>query len=168
MGKGFKRVINEQGADHHSTVNRVKAGLQGLDKGIPADWPEYVLHQMITVMKNGQEVKISKRAGSYVTLRDLIDEVGCDATRYFLVARRADSQLVFDIDLAKSQNSDNPVYYIQYAHARIFAVLSQDVTPLVQLFSPKLTDKAITRVVTKILSLAIRPKSAHSLSLVLR
>ena len=123
--RGFKRVINEQGADHHSTVNRVKAGLQGLDKGIPADWPEYVLHQMITVMKNGQEVKISKRAGSYVTLRDLIDEVGCDATRYFLVARRADSQLVFDIDLAKSQNSDNPVYYIQYAYARIQRVLIQ-------------------------------------------
>ena len=123
--RGFKRVINEQGADHHSTVNRVKAGLQGLDTGIPPGWPEYVLHQMITVMKNGQEVKISKRAGSYVTLRDLIDEVGCDATRYFLIARRADSQLVFDIDLAKSQNNENPVYYIQYAHARIQRVLMQ-------------------------------------------
>eukprot|EP00919_Chromeraceae_sp_WS-2016_P067904 GHVR01160733.1.p1 GENE.GHVR01160733.1~~GHVR01160733.1.p1 ORF type:complete len:305 (+),score=18.45 GHVR01160733.1:7099-8013(+) len=123
--RSFKRVINEQGSDHHSTVNRVKAGLQGLAKGIPVDWQEYVLHQMITVIKNGQEVKISKRAGSYVTLRDLIDEVGCDATRYFLVARRADSQLVFDIDLAKSQNSDNPVYYIQYAHARIQRVLIQ-------------------------------------------
>jgi arginyl-tRNA synthetase len=123
--RGFKRVINEQGADHHSTVNRVRAGLQGLDTGIPPGWPEYVLHQMITVMKNGQEVKISKRAGSYVTLRDLIDEVGCDATRYFLIARRADSQLVFDIDLAKSQNNENPVYYIQYAHARIQRVLMQ-------------------------------------------
>lgn len=123
--RGFKRVINEQGADHHSTVNRVRAGLQGLDTGIPTGWPEYVLHQMITVMKNGQEVKISKRAGSYVTLRDLIDEVGCDATRYFLIARRADSQLVFDIDLAKSQNNENPVYYIQYAHARIQRVLMQ-------------------------------------------
>ncbi|MDA9096756.1 arginine--tRNA ligase [Methylophilaceae bacterium] len=123
--RGFKRVINEQGADHHSTVNRVRAGLQGLETGIPPGWPEYVLHQMITVMKNGQEVKISKRAGSYVTLRDLIDEVGCDATRYFLIARRADSQLVFDIDLAKSQNNENPVYYIQYAHARIQRVLMQ-------------------------------------------
>lgn len=123
--RGFKRVINEQGADHHSTVNRVRAGLQGLDTGIPPGWPEYVLHQMITVMKNGQEVKISKRAGSYVTLRDLIDEVGCDATRFFLIARRADSQLVFDIDLAKSQNNENPVYYIQYAHARIQRVLMQ-------------------------------------------
>jgi arginyl-tRNA synthetase len=123
--RGFDRVINEQGADHHSTINRVRAGLQGLNKGIPVNWPEYILHQMITVLKNGVEVKISKRAGSYVTLRDLIDEVGCDATRYFLVARRPDSQLVFDIDLAKSQNNDNPVYYIQYAHARIHSVLKQ-------------------------------------------
>tara|TARA_B100000767_G_C19771611_1_gene540362 strand:- start:1915 stop:3573 length:1659 start_codon:yes stop_codon:yes gene_type:complete len=123
--RGFSKVINEQGADHHSTINRVRAGLQGLDKNIPKKWPDYILHQMITVMKNGEEVKISKRAGSYVTLKDLIDEVGCDATRYFLVARRADSQLTFDIDLAKSQNNDNPVYYIQYAHARISSVLSQ-------------------------------------------
>ena len=123
--RGFKRVINEQGADHHSTISRVRAGLQGLNKDIPLDWPEYVLHQMITVMKNGVEVKISKRAGSYVTLKDLVDEVGCDATRYFLSARRADSQLIFDIDLAKSQSNDNPVYYIQYAHARIEGVLNQ-------------------------------------------
>lgn len=123
--RGFLRVINEQGADHHSTINRVHAGLQGLNKKIPEQWPDYVLHQMITVMKDGVEIKISKRAGSYVTLRDLIDEVGCDATRYFLVARRPDSQLIFDIDLAKSQNNDNPVYYIQYAHARIAGVLKQ-------------------------------------------
>ena len=123
--RGFGRVINEQGADHHSTITRVRAGLQALDVGIPQDWPGYVLHQMVTVLKNGEEVKISKRAGSYVTLRDLIDEVGCDATRYFLAARHPDSQLVFDIDLAKSQSNDNPVYYIQYAHARIHAVLAQ-------------------------------------------
>ncbi len=123
--RGFERVINEQGADHHSTITRVRAGLQALDVGIPKGWPDYVLHQMVTVLKNGEEVKISKRAGSYVTLRDLIDEVGCDATRYFLAARHPDSQLVFDIDLAKSQSNDNPVYYIQYAHARIYAVLSQ-------------------------------------------
>ncbi len=123
--RGFKRVINEQGSDHHSTITRVRAGLQALKVGIPETYPEYVLHQMITVMKGGEEVKLSKRAGSYVTLRDLIDEVGCDATRYFLVARKPDSQLVFDIDLAKSQNSDNPVYYIQYAHARIAGVLKQ-------------------------------------------
>lgn len=123
--RGFIRVINEQGADHHSTITRVRAGLQGLNLSIPKDWPEYVLHQMVTVTKNNQEVKISKRAGSYVTLRDLIDEVGSDATRYFLLARKPDSQLIFDIDLAKSQTNDNPVYYIQYAHARICAVLNQ-------------------------------------------
>ncbi len=122
--RGFTRVINEQGADHHSTITRVRAGLQALDEGIPQGWPDYVLHQMVTVLRNGQEVKISKRAGSYVTLRDLIDEVGCDATRYFLAARHPDSQLVFDIDLAKSKSNDNPVYYIQYAHARISAVLA--------------------------------------------
>ena len=123
--RGFKRVINEQGADHHSTINRVRGGLQALDMEIPLKWPEYILHQMITVMKNKKEVKISKRAGSYVTLRDLIDEVGCDATRYFLTARRPDSQLIFDIDLAKTKNNENPVYYIQYAHARISRVLEQ-------------------------------------------
>jgi arginyl-tRNA synthetase len=123
--RGFERVINEQGSDHHSTITRVRAGLQALNAGIPKGWPDYVLHQMVTVLKNGEEVKISKRAGSYVTLRDLIDEVGCDATRYFLAARHPDSQLVFDIDLAKSQSNDNPVYYIQYAHARISTVLLQ-------------------------------------------
>jgi len=123
--RGFVRVINEQGADHHSTITRVRAGLQALDAGIPQGWPEYVLHQMVTVLRNGEEVKISKRAGSYVTLRDLIDEVGCDATRFFLAARHPDTQLVFDIDLAKSQSNENPVYYIQYAHARIYSVLSQ-------------------------------------------
>lgn len=123
--RGFTRVINEQGADHHSTITRVRAGLQALGIGIPHGWPDYVLHQMVTVMRGGEEVKISKRAGSYVTLRDLIDEVGADATRYFLAARRADSQLVFDIDLARAQTNDNPVYYIQYAHARICSVLEQ-------------------------------------------
>ena len=123
--RGFKRVINEQGADHHSTITRVRAGLQALNIDIPAAWPDYVLHQMVTVMRGGEEVKLSKRAGSYVTLRDLIDEVGCDATRYFLAARRADSQLIFDIDLARAQTNDNPVYYIQYAHARICSVLTQ-------------------------------------------
>ena len=123
--RGFKRVINEQGADHHSTITRVRAGLQALNVGIPQAWPDYVLHQMVTVMRGGEEVKLSKRAGSYLTLRDLIEEVGCDATRYFLAARRADSQLIFDIDLARAQTNDNPVYYIQYAHARICSVLGQ-------------------------------------------
>jgi arginyl-tRNA synthetase len=121
--RGFVRVVNEQGSDHHSTITRVRAGLQALDVGIPQGWPEYVLHQMVTVLRNGEEVKISKRAGSYVTLRDLIDEVGCDATRYFLAARHPDSQLVFDIDVAKERSMENPVYYIQYAHARISKIL---------------------------------------------
>jgi arginyl-tRNA synthetase len=123
--RGFNRVINEQGADHHSTITRVRAGLQAMNIGIPQGWPDYVLHQMVTVMRGGEEVKLSKRAGSYVTLRDLIEEVGCDATRYFLAARRTDSQLIFDIDLARAQTNDNPVYYIQYAHARICSVLQQ-------------------------------------------
>jgi len=121
--RGFTTVINEQGADHHSTVTRVRAGLQALKAGIPEGWPDYVLHQMVMVTRSGQEVKISKRAGSYVTVRDLIDEVGRDATRFFLAARRVDSQLTFDIDLARSQTNENPVYYIQYAHARICSVL---------------------------------------------
>ena len=121
--RGYERVINEQGADHHSTITRVRAGLQGLDAGIPEGWPEYVLHQMVTVMREGAEVKLSKRAGSYVTLRDLIDWVGCDATRYFLVARAPTSQLTFDVDLALARSNENPVYYIQYAHARCASVL---------------------------------------------
>jgi len=123
--RGFSRVINVQGSDHHSTVTRVRAGLQALDAGIPAGYPDYVLHKMVTVMRGGEEVKISKRAGSYVTLRDLIDEVGRDAVRYFLVARKADSEFTFDIDLARSQSEENPVYYVQYAHARVASVLRQ-------------------------------------------
>jgi arginyl-tRNA synthetase len=121
--RGYTTVINEQGADHHSTVTRVRAGLQALEAGIPQGWPDYVLHQMVMVTRSGVEVKLSKRAGSYVTVRDLIDEVGRDATRFFLAARRADSQLTFDIDLARSQSNDNPVYYVQYAHARVCSML---------------------------------------------
>lgn len=120
--RGFARVIDEQGADHHSTVTRVRAGLQALDEGIPEGWPQYALHQMVTVLRDGQEVKLSKRAGHYLTLRELIDEVGRDATRYFLVARAPNAQLTFDIDLALSRSNDNPVYYIQYAHARVCSV----------------------------------------------
>jgi len=123
--RGYERAITELGSDHHGSLMRVKAGLQALDAGIPAGYPEYVLHQMVTVMRGGEEVKLSKRAGSYVTLRDLIDEAGRDATRYFLSARKADSQLVFDIDLAVSRSNENPVYYIQYAHARVCSVLRQ-------------------------------------------
>jgi arginyl-tRNA synthetase len=123
--RGFAHAVNVQGADHHSTVTRVRAGLQALGLGIPKGYPDYVLHQMVTVMKSGEEVKISKRAGSYVTVRDLIDEVGRDAVRYFFLMRRVDSHLVFDIDLAKSQSDENPVYYVQYAHARVCSVLRE-------------------------------------------
>ena len=120
--RGFKRAIDVQGADHHSTVTRVRVGLQALEMGITPGYPEYVLHQMVTVMKGGEEMKISKRAGSYVTVRDLVDEVGADALRYFFLMRRADSHLVFDVDLAKSQSEENPVYYVQMAHARMTGI----------------------------------------------
>jgi len=130
--RGFRQVINVQGADHHGTTARVRAGLQALDEGIAPEFPRYVLHKMVTVMRGGEEVKISKRAGSYVTLRDLMlwsgeGEItrGRDAVRFFLLSRRADTEFVFDIDLARSRSDDNPVYYVQYAHARICAVLRQ-------------------------------------------
>ena len=120
--RGFTRAINVQGADHHSTVTRVRAGLQALGVGIPEGYPEYVLHQLVTVMMGGEEVKISKRAGSYVTVRDLIEWVGRDAVRYFFLMRKGDSQLSFDVDLARSQSEENPVYYIQMAHARMSGI----------------------------------------------
>ncbi len=123
--RGYQRAVTELGADHHGSLARVKAGLQALDCGIPAGYPDYVLHQMVTVMRGGEEVKLSKRAGSYLTLRDLIEETSADAVRWFLVARKPDSQLTFDIDLARSQSNDNPVYYVQYAHARICSLLRQ-------------------------------------------
>ena len=123
--RGFPEVINVQGGDHHSTVTRVRAGLQALQMGVPSGYPEYVLHKMVTVMRGGEEVKISKRAGSYVTLRDLIDDAGRDAVRFFLVSRKADTEFVFDIDLARSKSDENPVYYVQYAYARMCSVLRQ-------------------------------------------
>src|SRR6476646_5904924 len=123
--RGFVKAINVQGSDHHSTVTRVRAGLQAIGIGIPQGYPDYVLHKMVTVMRGGEEVKISKRAGSYVTIRDLIDEVGRDAVRYFFLMRKGDSQLVFDVDLARSQSEEDRVYYVQYAHARVESVLRQ-------------------------------------------
>jgi arginyl-tRNA synthetase len=120
--RGFRRAIDVQGADHHSTVTRVRAGLQALQIGAPPNYPEYVLHQMVTVMKGGEEVKISKRAGSYVTVRDLVNEVGRDAVRYFFLMRKSDSQLIFNVDLAASQSEENPIYYIQMAHARMCGI----------------------------------------------
>ncbi|KAG0323447.1 hypothetical protein BGZ97_004078 [Linnemannia gamsii] len=156
--RGFNKVINVQGSDHHGTIARVRAGLQQLGLNIPQGYPDYVLHKMVTVMRNGQEVKLSKRAGSYVTVRDLIewsgggqaapeklpiaapayDDVirrGRDTVRFFLVSRKADTEFVFDIDLALQQSDENPVYYVQYAHARICSVLAQwggDLTTLTQ------------------------------------
>ena len=141
--RGFHHAINIQGSDHHGTIARVRAGLRGADPAIPEGYPQYVLHKMVTVMRGGQEVKISKRAGSYVTLRDLIEwsggvrddldepareqalRRGRDAVRFFLVSRKADTEFVFDVDLALAQSDDNPVYYVQYAHARICSVLAQ-------------------------------------------
>ena len=120
--RGFHRAIDVQGADHHSTVTRVRAGLQALEIGMSPEYPEYVLHQMVTVMKHGEEVKISKRAGSYVTVRELVNEVGRDAVRYFFLMRKSDSQLIFNVDLAASQSEENPVYYIQMAHARMCGI----------------------------------------------
>jgi arginyl-tRNA synthetase len=123
--RGYVKAINIQGTDHHGTMARVRAGLQALNLGIPSGYPDYVLHSLVKVMRGGEEVKISKRAGSYVTLRDLIDWVGRDAVRFFLVSRRADSEFFFDVDLARSQSEENPVYYVQYAHARVCSVFSQ-------------------------------------------
>ena len=123
--RGFTRVVNVQGSDHFGTTARVRAGLQALKVGVPPGYPDYVLHSMVRVMRGGEEVKISKRAGSYVTLRDLLDWVGRDAVRFFLLSRRADADFVFDIDLARSQTEENPVYYVQYAHARLCSVFAQ-------------------------------------------
>jgi len=123
--RGFTRVINVQGTDHHSTVTRVRAGLQALGAGIPEGYPDYMLHSLVRVMRGGEEVKISKRAGSYVTLRDLVEWAGRDAVRFFLASRRADSDFVFDIDLALAKSDENPVYYVQYAHARVCSVFAQ-------------------------------------------
>ena len=123
--RGFAKVVNVQGTDHHSTITRVRAGLQALGLGIPKDYPDYVLHSLVKVMRGGEDVKISKRAGSYVTVRDLIDWVGRDAVRFFLVSRKADSEFVFDVDLARKKNDENPVYYVQYAHARVCSLFAQ-------------------------------------------
>ena len=123
--RGFRKVIDVQGTDHHSTVTRVRAGLQALGLGIPPGYPDYVLHSLVRVMRGGEEVKISKRAGSYVTVRDLIDWVGRDAVRFFLVSRKADSEFVFDVDLAREKSMENPVYYVQYAHARVCSLFAQ-------------------------------------------
>ena len=122
--RGFTKVVNIQGMDHHGTIARVRAGLQAANVGIPHGYPDYVLHTMVRVVRGGEEVKISKRAGSYVTLRDLIEWTSKDAVRFFLLSRKPDTEYTFDVDLAVQKNNDNPVYYVQYAHARICSVLT--------------------------------------------
>ena len=122
--RGFTRAINIQGMDHHGTIARVRAGLQAAGEGVPQGYPDYVLHTMVRVVRHGEEVKISKRAGSYVTLRDLIEWTSADAVRFFLLSRKPDTEYIFDIDLALAKNNENPVYYVQYAHARICSVLA--------------------------------------------
>ena len=122
--RGFTKVVNIQGTDHHGTIARVRAGLQAAGVGIPLGYPDYVLHTMVRVVKGGEEVKISKRAGSYVTLRDLIEWTSKDAVRFFLLSRKPDTEYTFDVDLAVAKNNDNPVYYVQYAHARICSILA--------------------------------------------
>ncbi len=136
--RGYGKAINIQGGDHHGTIARVRAGIQAMAKGVPVGYPDYVLHKMVTVMKGGEEVKISKRAGSYVTMRDLIDWTGRDAVRFFMLSRKADTEFVFDIDLARKQNDENPVFYVQYAHARICSVLAQWGGDMAQLASADL------------------------------
>ena len=145
--RGFEKVINVQGSDHHGTIARVRSGIQGVaqkrDWPIPTTYPDYVLHKMVTVIRDGEEVKLSKRVGSYVTLRDLVEwsggvhaqmsdaernlalQRGRDAVRFFLISRKADTEFVFDVNLALQQNDENPVFYVQYAHARICSILQQ-------------------------------------------
>ena len=193
--RGFRKVINIQGTDHHGTIARVRAGLQACNVGIPQGYPDYVLHKMVTVMKGGQEVKISKRAGSYVTVRDLIcwsggvDESqpmlsqpealtrGRDAVRFFLVSRKADTEFVFDVDLALAQSDENPVYYVQYAHARIHSILDQAEIDLNSIHKADLTllvapsELALLRILVSyedILSKASEELAPHHIAFYLR
>jgi len=172
--RGFRKVVNVQGTDHHSTITRVRAGLQALGLGIPKDYPEYVLHSLVKVMRGGEEVKISKRAGSYVTVRDLIDWVGRDAVRFFLVSRKADSEFVFDVDLARQKSDENPVYYVQYAHARVCSLFAQSGEVLKDFNLEKLTGERELSLARKleefpeVLAGAARELAPHALAFYLR
>ena len=176
--RGFRKVINVQGTDHHSTITRVRAGLQALGIGIPPGYPEYVLHSLVKVMRGGEEVKISKRAGSYVTVRDLIDWVGRDAVRFFLVSRKADSEFVFDVDLALKKTDENPVYYVQYAHARVCSVFSQSMSSGIRglkeaALDPLKTEKELALVqrlgeFPEVVTEAARELAPHSVAFYLR
>lgn len=161
--RGFRKAINIQGSDHHGTIARVRAGLQAVGLGIPEGYPDYILHKMVTVMKDGAEVKLSKRAGSYVTIRDLIEwsgngdiAAGRDAVRFFLMSRKADTEFVFDVNIALERSDENPVYYVQYAHARICSVLE------------KVGEERVTSVLKNIdeidLSVLIAPREASLLA----
>ncbi|HEY9063714.1 MAG TPA: arginine--tRNA ligase [Burkholderiaceae bacterium] len=178
--RGFRKAINIQGGDHHGTIARVRAGVQAAGHGVPEGYPDYVLHKMVTVMKGGEEVKISKRAGSYVTLRDLIDWTSKDAVRFFLLSRKADSEFTFDIDLALKRNDENPVFYVQYAHARICSVIREfaerggDEATLAQADLARLTAPSETALLLKLaeypelLANAATHLSPHDLTFYLR
>ena len=155
--RGFHRVVNIQGGDHHGTIARVRAGLQAANVGIPAGYPDYVLHTMVRVMRGGEEVKISKRAGSYVTLRDLIEWTSTDAVRFFLLSRKPDTDYMFDVDLALAKNNDNPVYYVQYAHARICKMLRDSGIEIASLKDADLSSLQVPQAQTLMLQLAKYP-----------
>ncbi|MBC7455231.1 MAG: arginine--tRNA ligase [Massilia sp.] len=164
--RGYTQAINVQGSDHHGTIARVRAGLQAVDMGIPQGYPDYVLHKMVTVMKDGAEVKISKRAGSYVTVRDLIEwsgdgdiERGRDAVRFFLISRKADTEFVFDVDVALKTSDENPVYYVQYAHARICRMLEQFTGELAGLAAVDLAPLIAPTEMTLLATLAAYPEA---------
>ncbi|BDT69481.1 arginine--tRNA ligase [Comamonadaceae bacterium OS-1] len=156
--RGFTKVVNIQGTDHHGTIARVRAGLQAANVGIPLGYPDYVLHTMVRVVRGGEEVKISKRAGSYVTLRDVIDWTSKDAVRFFLLSRKPDTEYTFDIDLARSQNNDNPVYYVQYAHARICKMLRDWAGDVASLQGVDLSSLLVPQAQTLMLQLAKYPE----------
>ncbi|MDF2467050.1 MAG: argS [Ramlibacter sp.] len=156
--RGFTKVVNIQGTDHHGTIARVRAGLQAANVGIPQGYPDYVLHTMVRVMRGGEEVKISKRAGSYVTMRDLIEWTSKDAVRFFLASRKADTEYTFDVDLAVAKNNDNPVYYVQYAHARICSVLAAWGGDAVRLADADLTPLQSPQALALMLQLAKYPE----------
>ncbi len=164
--RGFHEVVNIQGTDHHGTISRVRAGLQSVSAseklGIPSTYPDYVLHTMVRVMKNGEEVKISKRAGSYVTLRDLIEWTSTDAVRFFLLSRKPDTEYMFDVDLAVAKNNDNPVYYVQYAHARIRKMLRDWGGDVASLRDADLSSLAAPQAHTLMLQLAKFPEMLRS------
>lgn len=156
--RGFTKVVNIQGTDHHGTIARVRAGLQAANVGIPQGYPDYVLHTMVRVMRGGEEVKISKRAGSYVTLRDLIEWTSKDAVRFFLLSRKPDTEFLFDIDLALEQTNDNPVYYVQMAHARICSILANWGGDVATLKSADLSSLAHPAALNLMLQLARYPE----------